>query len=425
MTGTYKRISRAAFALSVALIGSSGVPGLVPLTAAVAQPFEDEEPFAQLEQYGDWVNHWRYGRVWYPRDVDADWRPYTRGHWELTDEYGWYWESAEPWGWATYHYGRWALDDDYGWIWIPGDQWGPAWVDWRQNDETVGWAPLPPEVGWSGDGLAFADADLESEHYRPEWCFVPLAHFMDRDFQRHIAPPSRNFMFLDRTQRVTRYEARDHGIFNRSIDPGRLAALTHRDVRPVGVTLSNRPQIGSPGRQPNRPISVFRPEFKGRPQQVPQPGQFAPQVNAPAGQPVPPGAARQYPTLPQGGFHAPAVVSPQGQGNVTRGPQPDPGLARALQQRQAEAARRLQETQARERANAQAARAADMARRHQMEQQELQRIQQQQRAVQMNRQQFKLQQPQRPPQPQAQPQAKFPQPQRAPAQPAQPGGPPR
>ena len=81
------------------------------------------------------------------------WRPYTQGHWVDTD-YGWTWISDEPWGWATYHYGRWLADQEYGWLWVPGNQWGPAWVSFQQGGGYVGWAPLPPAVGFqAGIGL--------------------------------------------------------------------------------------------------------------------------------------------------------------------------------------------------------------------------------------------------------------------------------
>ena len=45
----------------------------------------------------------------------------------------------------VYHYGRWTKVEDEGWCWIPDYEWGPAWVSWRESDDYVGWAPLPPE----------------------------------------------------------------------------------------------------------------------------------------------------------------------------------------------------------------------------------------------------------------------------------------
>jgi hypothetical protein len=98
-----------------------------------------------LDGYGQWVQHPRLGDVWIPDQRPPDWQPYRLGHWAYTDEWGWYWDSEEDFGWVTYHYGRWVLDRGLGWIWVPGTEWGPAWVDWRQGDDFVGWAPLPPD----------------------------------------------------------------------------------------------------------------------------------------------------------------------------------------------------------------------------------------------------------------------------------------
>ncbi|HXY40062.1 MAG TPA: DUF6600 domain-containing protein, partial [Vicinamibacteria bacterium] len=97
-----------------------------------------------LATHGTWTNSPRYGYVWAPRHLAHGWRPYVYGRWVYTD-YGWTWVSDEPFGWATYHYGRWYLDPQQGWLWVPGDEWGPAWVDWRSNNDYVGWAPLPPK----------------------------------------------------------------------------------------------------------------------------------------------------------------------------------------------------------------------------------------------------------------------------------------
>ena len=92
--------------------------------------------YNELGSDGRWISHAGYGFVWSPNRVDEDWRPYTRGQWVNTEEYGWYWVSEEPWGWATYHYGRWFYDDRDGWLWVPGSTWGPAWVAWRSRSPT-------------------------------------------------------------------------------------------------------------------------------------------------------------------------------------------------------------------------------------------------------------------------------------------------
>ncbi|MBK9334890.1 MAG: hypothetical protein IPM96_21450 [Ignavibacteria bacterium] len=44
------------------------------------------------------------------------------------------------------HYGRWVNTPSAGWLWVPGRVWSPAWVDWKQDEKYLAWAPLPPSV---------------------------------------------------------------------------------------------------------------------------------------------------------------------------------------------------------------------------------------------------------------------------------------
>jgi hypothetical protein len=120
--------------------------------------------YEPLTPYGRWEVVGSYGRCWIPGGIEADWRPYSEGYWQLTDN-GWYWTSDEPWGWATYHYGRWNLSADFGWYWVPQTQWAPAWVSWHSGGGYIGWAPLYP----SGVTVISPQA----------YVFVGEGHFMD------------------------------------------------------------------------------------------------------------------------------------------------------------------------------------------------------------------------------------------------------
>ncbi len=71
--------------------------------------------------------------------------PYSNGKWVNTNA-GWYFKANTPAEETTSHYGRWVNSPTAGWLWVPGRVWAPAWVDWRQNDTYVSWAPLPPSV---------------------------------------------------------------------------------------------------------------------------------------------------------------------------------------------------------------------------------------------------------------------------------------
>ncbi len=126
----------AAGVLYLALVGGLASP---------AQAGRTDGPlfYDALSPYGDWIDYGKYGPVWYPTRVSAQWRPYLDGRWLPTDE-GWVFETSEPWGWATYHFGNWMPTREYGWVWVPGSTWYPATTAWRTNDDYIGWAPLPP-----------------------------------------------------------------------------------------------------------------------------------------------------------------------------------------------------------------------------------------------------------------------------------------
>jgi hypothetical protein len=79
--------------------------------------------YDDLDDNGSWTVTPDYGPVWYPRVVDANWQPYTVGHWAYVRPWGYTWIDDAPWGYAPFHYGRWA---------VIGGRWG--------------WAPGPPDI---------------------------------------------------------------------------------------------------------------------------------------------------------------------------------------------------------------------------------------------------------------------------------------
>jgi hypothetical protein len=186
-----------------------------------APPVEVEGRFgyfySSLAPYGEWIELEPGFEVWRPLNVDEHWRPYLFGRWVWTD-YGWYWMSHEPFGWITYHYGRWYNDDFYGWVWVPDDVWGPAWVDWRYDDDYIGWAPLPPYAVFRfGVGIHFTRQWEAPYHY---WCFIPYHRFGAILHFRDIRPEDHTRRLLQTTRSGQRYEFDHDRIINRGVDRG-------------------------------------------------------------------------------------------------------------------------------------------------------------------------------------------------------------
>jgi DNA segregation ATPase FtsK/SpoIIIE-like protein len=247
---------------AVALAGlpslSGGDGGLrVPPTASAQEARSIDSFYDELAPYGDWVEHPRNGYVFIPAGVSPDWRPYTVGQWIWTDDYGWYWESEEPFGWATFHYGRWGYDDDYGWYWVPGDEWAPAWVNWRdsEDDSVTGWAPIaPPQqgyaVGYAGD---------PEPPVQESWVFVPTARMVSPRVYQYAYPVRETVVYVNRTPRRW-YLPRDRFYVNRPFARERVVKYVGVGGVPVRkVTIVDRRPAW--GVRANDAIFVYRPRY--------------------------------------------------------------------------------------------------------------------------------------------------------------------
>ncbi|MGI9244062.1 MAG: DUF6600 domain-containing protein, partial [Verrucomicrobiales bacterium] len=191
----------------------------------VPDPVAYEEFSEPLESYGDWYETESYGPVWQPGSnyVDQSWAPYTNGSWGYSN-YGWNWQSRDPFGWACDHYGRWVYISRYGWVWVPGRRWAPAWVSWRSCNTHIGWAPLPPCATWNrGVGIgSWVDArcHIGPGHYN----FVPRSHFGKRDTRSSIVDRSKNARLVGRSKNITRLEHGKHGVKNHGPDYNEVRA---------------------------------------------------------------------------------------------------------------------------------------------------------------------------------------------------------
>jgi hypothetical protein len=122
--------------------------------------------FAALDAAGSWKADRKYGEIWVPDALPANWAPYRYGHWRWVAPWGWSWVDDQPWGFSPSHYGRWAFLDQH-WVWVPGAYtarpvYAPAVVTFlgtpgvglsyaEGSGPAVAWFSLAPgEVYWPG-----------------------------------------------------------------------------------------------------------------------------------------------------------------------------------------------------------------------------------------------------------------------------------
>jgi hypothetical protein len=267
---------------------------------------------SQLADQGDWFYSDRWGMVWQPYDAYDDWRPYSRGHWVNTYEYGWLWSSDDSFGDITSHYGRWVNDPDDGWLWLPGYVWSPAWVVWRQSGDQTGWMPMPPDQRFlDGDefnarpgtsvNIGFNTWDGSSDYYGYArwyggaysqdrfaglWTFVPVQHFADRDYRRYVVRRDTLSDVVRRSRNVTNYTIVNNYIVNRSVDVKVVYRGRREPVRVVrAADVIHRPSLVARldiGRNVSLRMRVDMPRGHGTANSAPRPTRRQVDALAPA-----------------------------------------------------------------------------------------------------------------------------------------------
>ena len=227
--------------------------------AAAAQETIDIDTFYdELDPYGEWVWHPRYGYVWLPEDVSPRWRPYTVGRWTYTDEYGWYWDSNEPFAWAVYHYGRWGYDEDYGWFWVPGDTWAPAWVQWRYSDDYVGWAPVGP----GRRGYAYGVPVNYEPPIAKSWVFVQPRYMTSRAISHYALPIGGLGVAFFGATNVYRPIYRGGIVYNYGMPRDRVVKIIRRPIYVQKVYKVDNWKGGKFDRDGrNKGIKIYAPNF--------------------------------------------------------------------------------------------------------------------------------------------------------------------
>ena len=194
--------------------------------------------YTSLSPYGTWLEIGFGTPVWRPINMRRNWSPYSQGQWIYTD-YGWYWDSYEDFGDIVYHYGRWYFDDYYGWIWIPDYEWAPAWVDWRYDDDYIGWAPLSPYALFTRNvGIHYT-----YDYYVPynHWNYVQYNHFCDNNVYNYYVAPKYKYRVYNKTKVRTNYSYYDGRVRNDGVDFDRIRERSGRNIEKRNVVTYSNP----------------------------------------------------------------------------------------------------------------------------------------------------------------------------------------
>lgn len=180
--------------------------------------------------------------------------PYTNGQWVNTDA-GWYFKAPTPVEETVSHYGRWINSPDAGWLWVPGRVWAPAWVDWKQNDNYVSWAPLPPSVYLINGTMSIPLIDDNN------YLTVNRKYFLEPDIYKY------NNLYKDDGKRVSVSEMTgtagivvlNNVIINRGPDVNKIREIYKRNIDLVKVqSVKNYKEV----KYSDNVYNVYKPGFK-------------------------------------------------------------------------------------------------------------------------------------------------------------------
>jgi len=195
--------------------------------------------YNNLSPYGTWIEINNGVVVWRPTVIRLDWSPYQEGRWIWTND-GWYWHSYEPFGYITYHYGRWYFDDYYGWLWYPDYDWAPAWVEWRYDNDYIGWAPLSPYASFSISVGLFFTYTYYAPYYH--WHFVSFKHFCNPYVYKYYVPSKQRYRIYSHTKYRTNYGYSNGRVQNGGVDVNYIKVRSGQNIRQRDIVTVNNPR---------------------------------------------------------------------------------------------------------------------------------------------------------------------------------------
>ena len=207
----------------------------------------------------------------------AVYTPYTNGQWVNTND-GWYFKAPTPYEETTCHYGRWAYSPALGWVWLPGRVWSPAWVQWRENDNYIAWAPVPPSVYIVNNVLT--PVVVNENRY----VIVEKRHFIEPSVYkyRYFYKENKNKIMIKEMTKVDGVMIKNKTVINKGPDPISIEKITGKKIEIVKINkVKNRNDVKYTASE----INIYTPEFikskgKDKKESVSKPEKYVPYTEA-------------------------------------------------------------------------------------------------------------------------------------------------
>jgi hypothetical protein len=180
--------------------------------------------------------------------------PYNNGQWVYTDA-GWYFKANTPQEDLTSHYGRWTQDPNLGWVWLPGKVWSPAWVEMRENDDYVAWAPVPPGTYIEKDVI------IQQNINENRYTIVEKKQFIEPSVYkyRYQYVENKNKIMIKEMKKTDGIMVKNKTVINKGPEVGSIEKSTGKKIEQVKIKkVGKKEEVNST----TDAISIYTPEFK-------------------------------------------------------------------------------------------------------------------------------------------------------------------
>jgi hypothetical protein len=155
-------------------------------------------------------------------------QPYTNGEWVYTNA-GWYFKAPTPQEEITHHYGRWVNSPSLGWTWVPGRVWAPAWVDWRENDTYIAWAPIP--FGINIENSIIVAPPLVEDRY----VVVEQKNFIQPGVYKYMYKENKNKIMIKEWRRIDGVMVMNKTVINKGPNVTVIRTVTGQPVNEIKI----------------------------------------------------------------------------------------------------------------------------------------------------------------------------------------------
>ena len=177
--------------------------------------------------------------------------PYTNGQWVNTDA-GWYFKAPTPVEETVSHYGRWVNTASDGWLWVPGRVWAPAWVDWRQNDTYLGWAPLPPSAYIVDNTINVPPIDDD------RYIIVEKRYFVQPQIYKYMYKENKNKIMIKEMSKTNGIMIINKTVINKGPEVADIEKYWGNKIEVVNV---NRVKVKNDVKYSDKEYYVYTPNF--------------------------------------------------------------------------------------------------------------------------------------------------------------------